>query len=216
MSACSETTDETEADVAAAQRKACQELFGASGLKQIDRGVEESEELRFRSPASLADARSRHRDQVRKWTPESKPTPYIESNMCMIRTDISTGMQIGLTYKPSPFPFDTAFDKGTKNGIISEPRLTQVNSDVKLVYGTDEYREARYQVYVQCKVPGTPAGQEREVPLTGELTDTLTDGVNVRDHLALLLHSARVMANTLDCQNRPVVPSTLPAWVKVS
>ncbi|MET8327281.1 hypothetical protein [Streptomyces sp. NPDC005181] len=86
---------------------------------------------------------------------------------------------------------------------------------MKLVHGVDRYREARYQVYVQCKIPGTPAGQEREVPLTGELTDTLTDSVNLRDHLALLLHSARVMTNTLGCQNKPVVPSTLPTSIKV-
>ncbi|MFD6275946.1 hypothetical protein ACFWFI_10280 [Streptomyces sp. NPDC060209] len=216
MSACSETTGETDADAAAAQRRACQALFGASGLKQIDRGVEGSEELRFKSPASLADARTSHHDQVRKWTPEREPTTYAESNMCMIRTDISTGMRIGLTYKPSPFPFDTALDKETETGIVVKPHLTQVNSDVKLVYGADEYREARYQVYVQCKIPGTPSGQEREVPLAGELTDTLTAGVNVRDHLTLLLHSARVMANALDCQNKPVVPRALPASTTIS
>lgn len=136
--------------------------------------------------------------------------------MCMIRTDISTGMQIGLTYKPSPLPFDTVFDKETETGIVLKPRLARVNSDVKLVYGADEYREARYQVYVQCKIPGTPSGQERAVPLVGELTDTLSDSVSLRGHLSLLLHSARVMANTLHCQNKPIVPSTLPASVGTS
>ncbi|MEU0127176.1 hypothetical protein [Streptomyces sp. NPDC006289] len=134
----------------------------------------------------------------------------------MIRTDISTGMRIGLTYKPSPLPFDTAFDRGTETGIVLKPRLMQVNSDVKLVYGADEHREARYQVYVQCKIQGTPSGQEREVPLAGELTDTLTADVSVRDHLTLLLHSARVMANTIDCQNKPVVPRALPASTTIS
>ncbi|MGW3658098.1 hypothetical protein ACWD6R_21490 [Streptomyces sp. NPDC005151] len=215
-SACSETTNDTDADTAAAQRGTCEELFGESGLKEIDRGIEGSAELRFKSPASLAEARTRHLDQVRKWTPESKLTPYVESNVCMIRTNASTGMQIGLTYEPSLFPFDTSFEKETKNGIIPEPHLTEVNLDVKLVHGIDKYREARYQVYVRCRIPSTPAGQEREVPLMGELTDTLTDSVSLRGHLSLLLHSARVMANTLDCQNKPVVPSMLPASVGVS
>lgn len=214
-SACSEASDETDADTAAAQRKTCEELFGESGLEQIGHGIEGSGELRFKSPSSLAEARTRYYDQVRKWDPESKSTPYVESNVCGIRTDVSTGMQIGLTYKPSVSPFGTTFGKGAGNGTIPDPRLVQVNSDVKLVYGADEHREARYQVYVQCKVPGTPAGQEREVPLVGELTDTLTGSLSVRDHLALLLRSADVMVNTLDCQNEPVVPSTLPASAEV-
>ncbi|MFF0289446.1 hypothetical protein [Streptomyces sp. NPDC005262] len=214
--ACSETTNDTDADSAAAQRGTCEELFGASGLKEIDRGIEGSDELRFKSPVSLAEARARHHDQVRKWTPKSKLTPYVESNVCMIRTNVSTGTQIGLIYKPSLFPFDTSFEKETKNAIIPDPHLTEVNPDVKIVHGIDKYREARYQVYVQCRIPGTAAGQEREVPLMGELTDTLTDSLSLRGHLSLLLHSARVMANTLNCQNKPVVPSTLPASAGVS
>ncbi|MFF1464263.1 hypothetical protein [Streptomyces sp. NPDC058330] len=211
VSACSEASDETDADTSDAQRKTCEELFGESGLEQIGHGIEGSDELRFKSPSSLAEARTRHYDQVLKWNLESKSAPYVESNVCGIRTDVSTGMQIGLTYKPSVFPFGTTFGKGADGGTIPDPRLVQVNSDVKLVYGADGHREARYQVYVQCKVPGTPAGQEREVPLVGELTDTLTGSLSVRDHLALLLRSAGVMVNTLDCQNEPVVPSTLPA-----
>jgi hypothetical protein len=89
--------------------------------------------------------------------------------------------------------------------------VTEVNSDVRLVHGKDADGATRYRVYVRCKIAGTPAQQESEVPIEGLMTDTLTGDTDARVHLTRLLHSAKVVADAFDCVNKPVVPEEPPA-----
>ncbi|MFF3244371.1 hypothetical protein ACFYWY_11720 [Streptomyces sp. NPDC002870] len=69
-------------------------------------------------------------------------------------------------------------------------------------------------MFIKCKIPGTPAKQESGVPIEGSMSDTLTGDTSARTHFTHLPHSARVVAKSFGCQNKPVVPFEPPASVK--
>ncbi|BFO15823.1 hypothetical protein SHKM778_22110 [Streptomyces sp. KM77-8] len=89
--------------------------------------------------------------------------------------------------------------------------MTRANEDVKLDLTKDFKGVTHYGVYVRCKIPGTPLEQENITPLAGVLTDTLTEGTSEATRITHLLHSTRVMVDSLGCENKPSIPSRPPS-----
>lgn len=205
-------TDKSGSSTAAAD-STCKELLGDTGLTWLESRTGGPEEIEMKSTEDLEQARSLFYQQVGNWDPDSTGTPsFLTAEMCKVRADVSDSTkQLDIQYGPSLFPFDSPFDKGTDGS--TKLTVTAVGSDAKLVYGNDRDGTVRYRVYVKCTIPKAPAKQENAVPIEGQLTDTLTGETSTRVHLTRLLHSARVMAKTFDCQNNPVVPAEPPASV---
>ncbi|MFD7221653.1 hypothetical protein ACFV9P_11590 [Streptomyces sp. NPDC059892] len=207
-SACSQAGGST-----AAEESTCEKLLGPAGLKWLESKSGGPEEAHMKSTDDLKKARSLFYEQLAKWNPEDTGIPsFLPADVCKVRKDVAdSGKQLGIQYGPSLFPFDFPFDEVSE--VSATPNVTPVNSNVKLVHGKDRDGTVRYRVYVKCEIPGAPATQENEVPIEGELTDTLTGETSIRVHLTHLLHTAQVMAKTLDCRNEPVIPAAPPASV---
>ncbi|MFK4224220.1 hypothetical protein [Streptomyces sp. NPDC019890] len=190
----------------------CNELLGNAGLKWIEERT--GGKVRLKVVDDLKKARSLFYQQVENWGPDdSGARTFLRADTCLARTDVTNAeKQLEIRYGPSYFRFDAPFDKASE--VSPAQTVTPVNSTVKLVHGKDRDGMVRYRVYVKCKIPGTSPKQENEVPIEGQLTDTLTGDTGARVHLTHLLHSAKVMADNLDCQNKPVVPAEPPASVK--
>lgn len=169
---------------------------------------------RLKVPDDLKSARALFYRQVENWGPEDTGAPTFQrADVCLARTDVADAKkQLEIRYGPSYFTFDTPLDEVSAAG--DKAIETPVNSDVKLVHGKDRDGGVSYRVYVKCKIPGTPAKQENEIPVEGRLTDTLTGDTGARVHLTHLLHSAKVVADSFGCENKPVVPDEPPASVE--
>ncbi|MEV6395769.1 hypothetical protein AB0M39_13475 [Streptomyces sp. NPDC051907] len=190
---------------------ACKELLGDAGLKWLKDRT--GAKARLKAEDDLKSARALFYRQVENWGPEDSGVPtFLESDVCSARTDVENSQkELALRYGASTFPFDFRFDE--KSDVGPAQTVTPVNSDVRLVHGKDADGKAAYRVYVKCKIPGTPAKQENEIPIEGLMSDTLTGESSPRVRLTHLLNSAKVMAETFDCQNKPVVPAEPPASV---
>ncbi|WP_406304651.1 hypothetical protein OHA61_23135 [Streptomyces sp. NBC_00885] len=206
-----EKAGETSKD-AVADDATCNELLGDAGLKWLREHT--GDKARLKVVDDLKRARSLFYQQVKNWGPDdSGARTFQRADACLARTDVANAAkQLEIRYGPSYFPFDAPFDKASE--VSPAQTVTPVNSAVKLVHGKDRDGAVRYRVYVKCKIPGTSAKQENEIPIEGLLTDTLTGDTSARVHLTHLLHSAKVMADTMDCQNKPVVPAEPPASVR--
>ncbi|MFD5032433.1 hypothetical protein ACFWM0_18740 [Streptomyces sp. NPDC058405] len=214
-SACSdEGGDSAPKDSAAAQDSACEELLGDAGLKWLESRTGGPGKAHMRSDDGLEEARTLFYDQVLGWDPDSDGVPsFVTAEVCKARTDVADPRkQLALQFGASLFPFDSPFD--AKSDIQAEPAVTPVGPDVKLVHGKDRDGTVRYRVYVKCRIAGAPAEQENEIPVEGQLADTLTGETSARVHLTRLLHSAGVMTKNLGCENKPLVPAEPPASVK--
>ncbi|MEC4019178.1 hypothetical protein [Streptomyces sp. H27-D2] len=207
--ACSENTKDADEKSDKADDWICKELLGTSGLEWLTERSK-PDVPRFKSTDDPTEARSQFRKQIEHWDPASTGIPmFTESDACRVRTDIhDQNTQLSITYGPSLFPFDSPF--GAKTVFGDTPTLTQINSDVKLVHGVESDKSAYYRVYVVCRISGAPAKQENEVPLEGELIDTLTGDTNARVHFTRLLHSTKVITDGLDCKNEPDIPTVPP------
>jgi hypothetical protein len=190
---------------ATADASACDALLGDAGtawLKDRSGGTSRPE-----PGDDLEKARSLFHRQVGNWGPaDGGARTFLRADLC--RATGGAGL-FELRYGPSYFPFDQRFDKASD--VSPAQTVTEVNSDVRLVHGKDADGATRYRVYVRCKIAGTPAQQESEVPIEGLMTDTLTGDTDARAHLTHLLHSAKVVADAFDCENKPVVPEDPPA-----
>ncbi|MCX4511361.1 hypothetical protein OHA27_13800 [Streptomyces sp. NBC_01619] len=189
----------------------CKQLLGEPGLKWLEDRT--GGKARLEVVDDLERARSLFHRQVKDWTPEETGVPtFLRARPCLATTDAAdTEKQLEIRYGPSYFPFDTSFDEAT--GVSPAQTETPVNPAVKLVHGKDSDGIVRYRVYVKCKIPGTPAEQENEIPIEGRLTDSLTGETSTRVHLTHLLHSAKVVADSFGCENKPAVPAEPPASV---
>ncbi|WP_189891120.1 hypothetical protein [Streptomyces xantholiticus] len=205
--ACTADEDGNKEDPppATAVGSACDALLGDAGMAWLkDRTGGES---RPEAGDDLKKARSLFHRQVENWGPdESGARTFLRADLC--RTTGGAG-RFEVRYGPSYFPFDEPFDKASD--VSPAQTVTEVNSDVRLVHGEDADGATRYRVYVRCKIAGTPAQQESEVPIEGLMTDTLTGDTDARVHLTHLLHSAKVVADAFECVNKPVVPGEPPA-----
>lgn len=201
-------------DSTAAKESTCKELLGDAGLKWLEDRTRGPGKARLKSTDDLKTARSLFYKQVESWDRDSTGIPsFVTADVCKARTEVAdSGKQLKILYGPSLFPFDFPFDENSE--VSAMPTVTPVNSAVKLVHGKDGDGTVSYRVYVKCKIPGTSAKQENEVPIEGELADTLTGDTSARVHFTHLLHSAQVMADNLDCQNKPTIPAEPPASVK--
>ncbi|MFE2035887.1 hypothetical protein ACFXBB_22035 [Streptomyces scopuliridis] len=207
-SACTERTKES----AAPDQSACEELLGDAGLKWLESRTGGPGKVHTKSTDGLDKARSLFYTTAEKWdTDGTTAISFPSADVCEARVDTANPeRQLSFRYGPSTL-FDFPFRKASSTG---ERTTVPVNSDVVMTYNRPNHEGAvSYRIFVTCKIPGTSAGQENEIPLTGELTDTLTGETSTRVHLTRLLHSARVMAKTFDCQNNPVVPAEPPASV---
>jgi hypothetical protein len=205
--------DRTEKDTTAApDDSTCNELLGDAGLKWLEDRT--GGKARLKVPDDLKSARALFYRQVENWGPnDTGVRTFQRADVCLARTDVAdTAKELEIRYGPSYFPFDTPFDEVSTAG--EKAIETPVNSDVKLVHGKDTDGTLRYRVYVKCKIPGTPAKQENEIPIEGLMADTLTGDTGARVHLTHLLYSAKVVADSFDCENKPVVPAEPPASVK--
>ncbi|MEU4885987.1 MULTISPECIES: hypothetical protein [Streptomyces] len=177
------------------------------------KGSTQGGELRFGGDENLDDVRSLVYRQMRDWDPgrEGEYLNFADVEICRVK---ESGRELGMgylkvRYGPSIFPFGEISDGGGKFTKVS------VNSDVVLVYGQWDLGEpSRYDVYFRCQIPDAPAEQKNGVPVVGEMVDTLTGETGARTRMKHLLHSAQVMARTLDCENDPAIPSEPPASVK--
>ncbi|MFJ6633848.1 hypothetical protein ACIQMR_21040 [Streptomyces sp. NPDC091376] len=212
--ACTTGKDDKGKDAtteAAPDVSTCKQLLGESGLQWLEDRT--GGKARLEVVDDLERARSLFHRQVKDWTPEETGVPtFLRARTCLAATGAATERQLEIRYGASYFPFDTPFDEAT--GVSPAQTETAVNSAVKLVHGKDSDGIVRYRVYVKCKIPGTPAKQENEIPIEGRLTDSLTGETSTRVLYAHLLHSAKVVANTFGCENTPVIPAEPPASVK--
>lgn len=214
VAACSVGGDEKKQ---ASSSSACKELFGKDGISWLEgrlgKGVP-----RFKSFDSLSNARSLIHAQLRGWNPKKSDPyqPYLGSEVCEVRKDIrNIDKSIEVRYGPSIIPFGEISARGDMDEV-------SLGSGAKIIYGfegrglgdRDGLDVAAYRVYFKCKISNAHAEQEEKIPIEGETTDTLTGDRDARTHLRYLLHSAQVMARTLDCQNKPVIPDEPPASVK--
>jgi hypothetical protein len=190
---------------ATADASACDAVLGDAGvawLKDLTGGAARPE-----AGDDLDKARSLFHRQVKAWGPDdSGARTFLRADLCRVTGGAG---RFEVRYGPSYFPFDEPFDKASD--VSPAQTVTEVNSDVRLVHGKDADGATRYRVYVRCKIAGTPAQQESEVPIEGLMTDTLTGDTDARVHLTRLLHSAKVVADAFDCVNKPVVPEEPPA-----
>jgi hypothetical protein len=200
-----EDGDTQDPPPATAGASACGALLGDAGtawLKERTGG-----KARPEAGDDLEKARSLFHRQVENWGPaDSGARTFLRADLC--RATGGAGL-FEVRYGPSYFPFDEPFDKASD--VSPAQTVTEVNPDVRLVHGEDADGATRYRVYVRCKIAGTPAQQESEVPIEGLMTDTLTGDTDARVHLTHLLHSAKVVADAFDCANKPVVPEEPPA-----
>ncbi|MCX4823653.1 hypothetical protein OG883_28020 [Streptomyces sp. NBC_01142] len=214
--ACTADKDKEKESQAAPDDSTCNELLGDAGLKWLEDRT--GGKARLKVEDDLKSARSQFYRQVENWGPEDTGVPTFQrATVCLARTDVTDmRKQLEIRYGPSYSSFDTAFGEPSTTG--EKAIETVVNSDVKLVHGKETRGmfkgRVHYRVYVKCKIPGTPARQENEIPIEGELADTLTGDTGARVHLTRLLHSAKVVADSFDCENKPVVPAQPPASVK--
>lgn len=209
MAAC--TADKSE-DSAAAEQATCRELLGSAGMNWLEERTGGPGKARMKSNIDLKKARSLFYEQVGNWDPDSTGTPsFAEADVCRASMDVNDpGKELAIEYGPSILAFDVPFPDSGKEG---KPTVTPVNSDVRLIRRPFD-DEVRYFVFIKCKIPGTPAKQENGVPIEGSMSDTLTGDTSARTHFTHLLHSARVVAKSFGCQNKPVVPFEPPASVK--
>ncbi|MFD5450655.1 hypothetical protein [Streptomyces sp. NPDC127100] len=186
----------------------CAELLGPAGVDWVRNSGTPN------GPAGTSDlegARKYFYEKAGEWEPGDEAVPtYSRTEVCKVLATEKESPRKHLTlgYGPSLFPFDFPFaeDKGVYDSVSVVP----VNSDVELVTRKDD-DSVDYSVYVKCRVPGAPAGQETGMPIEGTMTDTLTGDTDVGTHLTHLLHSARVVVKEFDCRNKPSVPTRLPA-----
>ncbi|MEU1708254.1 hypothetical protein ABZ478_23240 [Streptomyces sp. NPDC005706] len=181
----------------------CAAVLGESGVKWIKGNVAKNQvrDLDWEGD-KLGRARDQYRRQMESWDPDGQ---HWESEVCTVsRSRYPVSKRLMLEFGPSSLAFDAPMGAG--NG-----KVTPVNSDVFLHQVSDYRGDTHYGVYVKCKIKGTPERQGTRTPLAGVLTDTLTRGTSDREHMSYLLHATRVMVRTLDCQNKPSVPTTAPA-----
>lgn len=194
------TSCSTEGDASTSAADGCEEALGDSGIAWVGShaDVAGGGEL-DRGGVDLKDARAQHYKQMESGGSDGS---HWSSELCTITAfDAGKKKELKVEFGPSSLPFDFQ-TKGAEEGTI-----TPVNSDVKLHQVEDSRGVVRYGVYVKCKIPGTSSRQETETPLAGVMTDTLTSGTSARDHMKYLLHSARVMADSLKCRNDPTIPA---------
>lgn len=186
---------------------ACEELLGASGVDWVKDNTEAETGVAPESD-DLESAKSLFATQAKSWDPSSDKVPlFSSSELCQVaKRSNSAGASLSIRFGASVIPFDHPFEQ--------DQIETTVNPDVKLVYEKDTRERKRYFVYVKCQVEGAPANQKNEVPLEGVMTDTLTSSHSADDHLNYLLHSARKVVKSFDCQNSPLVPETVPDQIK--
>ncbi len=166
---------------------------------QKEAGGEELE----RSGVSLHSAREEYYRQMDPWDPEASRW---ESELCTMSAGTPGDRKfLKLEFGPSSLPFDFD-DKKKPDGVV-----TITNEDVKLHVTKDFKGVTHFGIYVKCKIPGTSPRQGNITPLAGVLTDTLTEGASQTTHLTHLLHSTRVMVDSLGCENNPSIPSHPPA-----
>ncbi|MEV6756508.1 hypothetical protein [Streptomyces sp. NPDC051214] len=196
----------------AASRDACERVIGKPGIEWIKDNVSASE-VAIHGPDTLDEARVLFQKQMKGWTPDEAEAPsFLRSEVCRVSaTPKKQGEYLAIEYGASIFPFDSPFDKNR----AGEKRLVEipVNSDVKLVYGKDRLGPVHYRIYVKCGVAGAADGQEKEVPLEGDMVDTLTRDTDTRVHLEHLLRSAETVTRAFKCRNKPDIPREVPASV---
>ncbi|MFI6208715.1 hypothetical protein ACIBAI_20295 [Streptomyces sp. NPDC051041] len=181
----------------------CKEVLGPSGIKWVEShaAVDKGETVE-RDGVNLEENREEYFKQMNSWDPKGY---HWSSELCTMSAFTSGKNKVfRIEFGPSSVPFD--FDKRSSEGVT-----TTVNKDVKLHQAKDAQGVTRYGIYVKCKVPGTPPQQESKTPLAGVLTDTLTEGTASDDHVTYLLRSTRAVANSLKCENKPVIPANFSA-----
>jgi hypothetical protein len=167
--------------------------------------------VRFESLYDVSKASSLFRDQAKDWRPGMKVPSWFEADVCIAGArDAGISGEFYLKYGPSILPFDEPITGSTIGG--SELIEVPVNTDVRLLKRIGD-NDIQYVVFVRCGIRGAKEGQLNGLPLEGYLFDTLTDS-DERVHFTHLLHSAKVMAKAIGCENKPVVPAEPPASVK--
>lgn len=183
----------------------CRSLLGAAGTAWVKRNSDR--ETGVADATGLDAAGARFREDARSWSGDKdKVTMFGGSELCriVVRDQKPRTSALSLRFGASNFPFDSPF--GTKSGGYDDETARTLGPDVKLVTRTADGRTS-YDVYVRCRVPDAPRGQETGIPLHGSLTDTLTGATAPEDHQKYLLHAAGAVARGFGCENRPVVPS---------
>ncbi|MET7638149.1 hypothetical protein [Streptomyces sp. NPDC005438] len=146
-------------------------------------------------------------------------------DVCDMSSD-TTGKDVRFTWGESRYAFSETVKKEKEvlsrltrrdTDPKSKPdyRSSRVNSDVLLTFLQQDSREVPfYRVYLRCAVPGARDSQIDGDPVAvgaiGE-TGSRLDGKNVFRHL---LRSARLLAKRLDCQNKPQIPTKVPASMR--
>lgn len=212
IGACS-SGEVNENDSPATSRDACERVIGKPGVEWIKSSVPTGE-VAMNGPGGLDEARVLFQKQMKEWVPNEAEVPsFLRSEVCRASVKPKKrGEYLAIEYGASIFPFDSPFDRHR----AGEKDLTEirVNSDVKMVYGKDRLGPVHYRIYVKCGVAGAADGQEKEVPLEGDMVDTLTGNTETRVHLKHLLHSAEAVTHAFACRNNPDIPKEVPASVK--
>ncbi|MBT2506956.1 hypothetical protein J7I98_13860 [Streptomyces sp. ISL-98] len=211
VSACSSERDGDKPGAGAAEESACSEVLGVAGMDWLRDGAGAGK-LRMKSDNDLKQAREIFYE-LQDWEPKDSADPFDSilfsgAYVCGVSKEGGGfGENFTVRYEHSVFPFDriSAGEGGTR---------TPVNSDVTLTLRKGDDGIPSYYVYFKCAIPGARKEQKERVPVLATMRDALTGDGRVRVHFQHLLHSAKVMAKSLDCQNKPVIPTEPPAAVK--
>ncbi|MFJ6633847.1 hypothetical protein ACIQMR_21035 [Streptomyces sp. NPDC091376] len=215
VSACTSDKDKDKAPEATSDDSTCNELLGDAGLKWLKERT--GDKARLKVEDDLKTARSVFHQQIENFYRKAKePGPkdplahmFQKAEVCESKKDFTKrGKELEIQYGPAGTAFDRDLDDLSDGGFTYVE--TPVNSDVKLIHMTNPWGTISYTVNVKCKIPGTPAKQANDFPLEGTLSDTLTGETSTRVLYTHLLHSAKVVANTFGCENKPVIPAEPP------
>ncbi|MEO3976232.1 hypothetical protein [Streptomyces sp. CAU 1734] len=200
-------------DSTAKAQATCKKLLGPAGVDWLDGRTGGDGGLHMGSDNDLKSARSLFYGSVKQWDFTSTEIPNFGLHeVCRVRLDVKDpAKQLDIQFNPSIFPFDTDFTENSVTRVA--PQVTSISRNVRLVHGEDRSGKTRYRVYVKCKIPGSPARQANDIPIEGQLTDTLTGETSPRVLFTHLLHSAKVVAEEFGCTNKPAIPDTPPASV---
>ncbi|WP_434597299.1 hypothetical protein [Streptomyces sp. A5-4] len=212
VSACSSGEAKSDPESVTAESRTCEEVLGDAGVDWL-KDKAGSDRLLMRETNDQQQARALIYKQMRSWEPKDSadtydPYSFTDAHVCGAgKKDDESGAKFNLRYDASQYPFS---EIPGDEGKAPAPG----NADVKFAVRQDRGSSTAYTVYFKCAIPGARPEQEEQLPIAAIMTDTLTGDRDSGVHFRHLLHSVQVMARTLDCQNKPDIPTEPPSSVK--
>ncbi|MDJ0465151.1 hypothetical protein [Streptomyces sp. H27-C3] len=212
INACSSDEGQPDQNAASTKESNCKEVLGSVGTDWLKTRVG-NDQLVMHKTNNKEQARDLFNKQMRSWEPKDSADPYAplrfaDAQICVAsKKGTASDGKFNLRYDASQYPFS---EIPGNEGKAPAPG----NSDVKFAARQERGSPTAYTVYFKCAIPGARSEQEEQLPVAAIMTDSLTGDRDAGVHFRHLLHSVQVMTRTLDCQNKPDVPTEPPSSVK--